>query len=469
MTSFETRAYDAAKDEEAVCALWRETLGERWPLSRETFRRVTVESGAYQPGDHLVAVSEGRIVGFVATQARGDFGGDWLPGEVMLLMVASSHRRRRIGETLLEMAKFRLMRRGVRSAQLGAGGVSYFWPGVPTNLEAAWPFFEACGLSSDEMSYDLIRPLKDYETPPGIFQNVQSQGIRIAAAASEDREAILEFARRHFPMWRIHYEKAVVAEAFGDVLLAKEADGSIAGATLILDPRSEGQGGGFVWSEIFGERTGRLGVLGVAGEKRERGIGIALAARATEILKERGVETSFVGYTWLTEWYGKLGYEVWREYRMSRSRQGGKYLTYQCAADSFRPARSSYDVRWIEIGETNPGAADAYWAVPLTRDDWFLLKRDGYRFCAAFDEGRIVSLAAVWKCEEDAWEVSVVATAPEARRRGFAQAVVSFVTAHILENGRTALCRTLESNRPMRRTAESLGFALAVHPKDEEG
>jgi predicted N-acetyltransferase YhbS len=51
---------------------------------------------------------------------------------------------------------------------------------------------------------------------------------------------------------------------------------------------------------------------------REQGIGLALAARATEIVRERGLARSYVGWTWLVDWYGKLGYRVWQEYIMAR-------------------------------------------------------------------------------------------------------------------------------------------------------
>lgn len=52
-------------------------------------------------------------------------------------------------------------------------------------------------------------------------------------------------------------------------------------------------------------------------DRQGNGIGLALAARVTERLQSRGIATSYVGYTWLVDWYGRLGYRVWQEYRMS--------------------------------------------------------------------------------------------------------------------------------------------------------
>jgi predicted N-acetyltransferase YhbS len=72
-----------------------------------------------------------------------------------------------------------------------------------------------------------------------------------------------------------------------------------------------------VWCERYGAETGGIGVLGVAGGWRERGIGRALAATVTELLRVRGLGRSFVGWTWLTPWYGELGYRACQEHVMS--------------------------------------------------------------------------------------------------------------------------------------------------------
>jgi len=71
---------------------------------------------------------------------------------------------------------------------------------------------------------------------------------------------------------------------------------------------------------LLGQNVGELGPLGVLEAVRENGIGLALAARVTELLRERGASVRYVGWTWLVDWYGRLGYQVWREYVMSWKR-----------------------------------------------------------------------------------------------------------------------------------------------------
>jgi len=66
----------------------------------------------------------------------------------------------------------------------------------------------------------------------------------------------------------------------------------------------------------------------------------------------------------------------------------------------------------------------------------------------------------VWRYSEEAWEVAAVYTVPAFRRRGYGKAVVSFVTAHILDAGRLATCHTRVDNAAMIATAESVGFRL---------
>ncbi len=124
------RVYTPQRDEPPAYRLWQRTLGERWPLSRAVFHHTTVSSGAYQPGDHVVAtLDDERVIGFAATQVRT------LPsrsstGELMVLMVDPAYQRRGIGCSLLNRALADLKRRGVTQVQLGAGGVSYFWAGA---------------------------------------------------------------------------------------------------------------------------------------------------------------------------------------------------------------------------------------------------------------------------------------------------------------------------------------------------
>jgi beta-N-acetylhexosaminidase len=63
--------------------------------------------------------------------------------------------------------------------------------------------------------------------------------------------------------------------------------------------------------------VGALGTVGVAAARRGQGIGLALVARGSEILKEQGINQCHISWVVLLDFYGKLGYRTWRSYKMS--------------------------------------------------------------------------------------------------------------------------------------------------------
>src|SRR3990172_8550163 len=104
---FLLRQYDPLRDEPAVYDLWQSTLGNIWPVARETFREKTVAPNIYSPGDHYLAEANGNAVGFAATQARtlpGVASNLQPRGELMLVLVHPSYQRQGIGRALMDRA-----------------------------------------------------------------------------------------------------------------------------------------------------------------------------------------------------------------------------------------------------------------------------------------------------------------------------------------------------------------------------
>jgi ribosomal protein S18 acetylase RimI-like enzyme len=134
------------------------------------------------------------------------------------------------------------------------------------------------------------------------------------------------------------------------------------------------------------------------------------------------------------------------------------YCSLICTHEAFRPSDCSR-IRWLDWEDDYP-LARAYWPQdpPLSREDWEQNRADGFRYCAIVEHEAIAALAAVWTYSETHWEVAAVSTAPAFRQRGYGKAVVCFVTAHILEQGRKATILTDSTNVAMLKTAESVGF-----------
>ncbi len=132
---------------------------------------------------------------------------------------------------------------------------------------------------------------------------------------------------------------------------------------------------------------------------------------------------------------------------------------YRCSRAAFQPSYH-YPVRWLEW-EADFALAQVYWDSchsPLSYETWQEARGLGYRYAAVVKDGKILSIAACWRYSEEAWELAAVGTREEYQGMGYAKAVCSFVTAAILEAGRTATCTTAEDNLAMQKTAESLGY-----------
>ncbi len=64
--------------------------------------------------------------------------------------------------------------------------------------------------------------------------------------------------------------------------------------------------------EINGQilKIGGPGCVGTLPEYRDKGIGLMMVKKATQILKDEGYDYSYIHYTYVAQWYAKLGYET---------------------------------------------------------------------------------------------------------------------------------------------------------------
>jgi predicted GNAT family acetyltransferase len=132
-----------------------------------------------------------------------------------------------------------------------------------------------------------------------------------------------------------------------------------------------------------------------------------------------------------------------------------QYIEYECTPISFQPLQR-HPVRWLEWEQDEPLVQD--FRPEQTPAGWQEAREESFQYCTVVEHSQLLALAAVWRYSEDAWEVASVYTRPEARGRGYAQAVVSFVTATILSAGKRATCSAASDNPAMQRVAECVGF-----------
>ena len=222
---------------------------------------------------------------------------------------APGYQRRGIGAGLLSAALGRLAAAGVSTARAGSGGTDCIWPGVPLDLPAAVRLFTACGWQASHDTLDLVADLPDYRAPALASGSAARAGVTITSAAADDLAAVAAFEAATFPNWARWFRAGN-----RDVLLARDGAGMIV-ATLLLD----GPGADTVYGPMLGSAAATISCVGVAPHMEGRGIGTALVARASEILRDRGAGTCHISWTVRESFYSRAGYRPWRRYRMFRT------------------------------------------------------------------------------------------------------------------------------------------------------
>jgi ribosomal protein S18 acetylase RimI-like enzyme len=250
--------------------------------------------------DGFFAVEDGRTVGCVAVD---------LAGSIPLVLVAPGHQRRGIGTDLLSAALGLLRADGVSVVHAGSGGTDNIWPGVPADLPEAGHLFTSCGWQAGQDTLDLVADLPVYRAPALAPGSAARAGITIRPAAAADVADVMAFESATFPNWTRWFRAGN-----RDILLARDEAGAIC-AALLLD----GPGADTVFEPLLGPAAATISCVGVAPHVEGRGIGTALVARASEILRDRGAGACHIGWTVRESFYTRAGYRPWRRYRMFRA------------------------------------------------------------------------------------------------------------------------------------------------------
>ncbi|MCC7446278.1 MAG: GNAT family N-acetyltransferase [Anaerolineae bacterium] len=306
------RPYRPDLDEPAVLDTWQAALGRIWPIRADVFRRVTAAALPGQRCDHLVATNGEQVIGFIGVQINPHDHAQ-SSASIMTLIVDPSVQRQGIGTALLNTTLASVQAKGVRRVRVG-GHTPRFWPGVPTNLPGAQAFFTAHGWRFDRQDYDLVRDLTDYTIPDTLQQCMESEHITIEPATQQDAAAIVDLQAQEGFGWINTYRHMVAIGDYQDCLVARDLRKGIVGTLIMYSPQSNPQRVDTVWTTLLGDNVGGLNEVGVVRAERGRGIGIALSAWGSAVIRERGARNCLIGWTGLVDFYGKLGYRPWQAY-----------------------------------------------------------------------------------------------------------------------------------------------------------
>ncbi len=302
LVASEIRAFHVAQDAPWLHRLWNSSMHARWSLSIGAMQQVL--GGARSL---MVAERNGVRVGFCATDYKpsGDAG-------LLALLVEPAYQRQGVGSALLAATKHVLEGDKVELLHLGASSNgSYFWPGLPAENDSALPFFVKHGWQQQESCADLVQDLTSFNTPIWVSDRISNANIVFRLADPDLRSNVAAFERTYFPAWAAFIENEFADAGDRNILVAQTRDGAIVGTILMQAGISNR------WSPDGGIRIGSLNILGIAPGNQRQGIGLALTARAMEILRDRGCSKCYIQWTGLNDWYGKLGATVWAEYRMA--------------------------------------------------------------------------------------------------------------------------------------------------------
>jgi beta-N-acetylhexosaminidase len=320
--TFILRPYQPNQDGPEVFDLYQATIGQKWPLRYDLFRQVTSEHAFYRPGDHFIAGAEGRIIGFVATQVLRPEPLPGAPGGLQVLFVSPNYRREGVGRALHNIAIDHLRAAGMGTVQLGCGGVLRLWPGIPEDLDECQGFFERLGWTGFHRVCDLVRDVSGYQIPSEMRQHMAKIGVDLHPARPDEAPAVLDFELRNFPgSWYREFAYKTALGECEDILVAWEKGKVVVGTLLVFSPHSKLLNVNLLWKEMLGEDVGGMGAVGVAENERGRGIGLALVAWGSEILRQRGVSQAVIDWTGLVAFYGKAGYLPWRWYLCPQPRK----------------------------------------------------------------------------------------------------------------------------------------------------
>lgn len=283
--------------------LWELILGDAWAIYKNKFIETVFHRDSRENSKIYIARIGDNLAGFISLKWKSQ-------GQIQCLLVHPDYQCQGIGTKLLEKGFHFLKTKSISQVQLGAGAYAYFWPGVPQNLKSGLDFFQARGWNYSEESVDMVVDLKNYQIQEPLLNRVKNLGLKFSLASQNSREKILAFEKENFSDWSDFYDYHLNNQNFHNILCVHDGDNHIVGTAIVSEDENK-------WS-VFGEKKlGAVGALGVMDSMRGQGIGLALAAKSTQINKERGFDLCTANYTYLVDWYGKLGYKVWRKYHMS--------------------------------------------------------------------------------------------------------------------------------------------------------
>ena len=241
----------------------------------------------YEKCEIIVKKEQDEIIGYSAVRENC----------IVLLCVAPKFQRMGFGKQLVKESEILIKKNGYDLVILGGTNSQLFLGAI--SEEAEWNqkhnyFFEKCGYTADNGCVEMVMSLNNY-CIDNVNVLLNPPNITFEYWNKEDKTELLSAVKEVEEDWVQYFEYA------SHFYVAME-QGKCVGFTILsfddLTLCSDGH-----------NKVGKVGCVGVIPSKRKGGIGIAMVAHATNELKKHGCDESYIHYTHLDKWYGKLGYQ----------------------------------------------------------------------------------------------------------------------------------------------------------------
>lgn len=227
---------------------------------------------------------------------------------ILMLCVHPAYRGQGIGSGLLTEAETEIREAGYDTVQF-CDGVEYITPGIPL-YEGNQAFFEKRGYAhswGDCECVDMRMELRDFSaTENSIGDTIR--GIRYRWAEPADIPEITACVEDAWQEFTVYYQDAALYDPRNSQRVLLALDGETVCGTLIVSNGTE---------------QARIGSVGCTATKKAyqgRGIATTMVKLGTKYLRDAGLPTAFLGYTYtdIIPMYSRSGYTVCMKYMMAK-------------------------------------------------------------------------------------------------------------------------------------------------------
>jgi mycothiol synthase len=291
-------------DESGVVSCWNVCLAQD-RITPEIFRERTLLDPNFDPHCALVAIEDGRVVGFVCGMRRVVALLGYTPapdkGWITTLFVAPDCRRMGIGSRLLGAAMDSMRSEGCVEVRFAHFSPHYYFPGVDsTAYPGALEFFQHRGFAIEEQVVAMGRQLYELTVPPSILElerNLADEGVRCDYFEPRYLLATLAFFHDVFPSWEYYFREKlrVTPWPLDEMVIVVKGDRVVGYCQQLEDEH--------------------VGPFGIHPEFRSRGVGTVMLYRLLQRMQAKGYRHAWFGMTeHAATYYARAGFEPTREH-----------------------------------------------------------------------------------------------------------------------------------------------------------